>query len=149
MGKLSLALMLLVFSLLGGTRALAASPIDGTWVFAGLRYRGELMKPPNPELHIVFDFFPDGTDRLFWWRESETGFCERRGTFTAGADSFTELITWANPDNRAECARDPDMRPGRSTVNRYRMAEGRLEIEANLGDDPIAYLWERGDGKSR
>lgn len=127
----------------------AATVLDGRWKFAKMRYQDQLLDPPNPDLHIFFEFWGDGSDRLSWSRVGEKGFCDRRGKFAVGADRFTEVITWVNPANNPECGRDPDMQLGRETTNVYRIAEGRLEIDGNLGDETLTYIWERqSDGKS-
>lgn len=140
-------MILLLVTLLAATAVQAGSPIDGSWKFVKMRYHDQLMDPPNPDLNIFFEFFDDGTDRLSWWRVGEPGFCERRGAFTAGAALFIDLITWVNPANNSDCSRDPDMWSGRETSSVYRRRAQFLEIDANLGNESLTYIWEKQTAK--
>ncbi len=115
----------------------------GAWQFTKIRYQGKEMPIPNPNLVLTYDFYEDGLDRLYWSRTDETGFCERTARFQFGPDYFRELIIWVNPKNRFDCGQDPDMQMGHQSFVDYRMIEGRMEIDIQLGDGFITYIWTR------
>ncbi|MCX7675700.1 MAG: hypothetical protein N2Z70_07720, partial [Bdellovibrionaceae bacterium] len=119
-------------------------PIYGSWQWSHLLYNGQELPRPNPKLRIQFDFNAGGTSRLYWEREGQTGFCERLAQFSIQGDTLVEMITWVNPNNAAECARDPDMQAGRMSRTPFTFdAQGRLMIRVYVADWDVWYVWER------
>lgn len=114
----------------------------GTWQFHLLRYKGQEMQPPNPDLIILYEFGDDGTDRLYWHRLGEEGFCERRGLYVASGGQFLDYIVWVNKKNRGDCGQDPDMKLGRTSLNTYRIKDGQLELDLQLSDEILTYIWK-------
>lgn len=118
-----------------------AHSLFGVWQFTGLRYQGQEIPPPNPDLVIIYQFDDDGHSRLYWTRKDQSGFCERRGLFVATQTQFLDYISWVNPKNRGDCGQDPDMQLGRSVLNTYRVKDGRFELDLPLSDDVLTYIW--------
>ena len=119
--------------------------LPGTWQFTQLRQQGQLLAPPNPDLILLFRFDSAGNSDLFWSRKNQSGFCEHRGHYVAIDGKLTETVTWINPDNLPECSSDPDMQMGRETTNPYRLVDGKMEMDFNLGNDTLTYIWTRVD----
>jgi len=128
----------------------ARSVVEGRWVFFRMIYQGQERPPLNPDLLILLELRPDGTDRLFWTRQGQEGFCERLAHYTDEAPFLSEEIYWANPRNARECARDPDMTPGRKGSTRVEIHPGTgspggevLYMHLGLGDETLIYVWRR------
>lgn len=120
--------------------------ILGTWKFVGHIYNGKIIPPMNDRLILTFQFFPDKTEILKWYRLGEDGFCERKAKYEYDGEHITEQITWLNPKNAYECAKDPDMMLGRKTTSILKRVGERLHLELPLGDDVLVYIWERYTG---
>lgn len=136
-----------LFSYAGGLIQCEVSPspeqeIIGKWKFIGHIYKGKMIPPMNEKLIIIFQFLPDKTDILKWYRIDEDGFCERKGQYQYDGQYITDEITWINPKNAYECAKDPDMMLGRKTTSVLKRMGERLYLELPLGDDVITYIWE-------
>lgn len=114
--------------------------LSGTWQYYAYRYRGAVLPSADPSLVMRFQFKSSGTDDLSWKNDSGI-FCERRATYSAINGEINEDVTWINPKNSAECASDPNMQIGQSRFS-YRVVHGQLEIDADLGDEIITYLWQ-------
>ena len=117
--------------------------LTGTWQFTALRQNGQLLAPPNPDLILLFKFDGQGASDLFWSRKNQTGFCEHKGVYSVDNGILDEKVTWVNPDNLPECSSDPDMQMGREIKNAYRIVEGKLETDFNLGDGHLTYIWSQ------
>lgn len=134
----------LIFSLLiliSGAAQATDPRLFGRWQFDSLRYQGQEMPRPNPDLILIFEFREDGTDRLSWTRRDETGFCDRTAVYSAADGVLQELVVWVHPGNRGDCAQDPDMQLGRQASVPYRVENGRLELDLPLSDETLTYLW--------
>lgn len=118
------------------------SSLGGEWQYDSYRYRGVVSPPADPTLIMRFQFNDTGTDDLSWKDSSGTS-CERRATFVAANGQINENVTWANPQNSADCASDPNMQVGSPSQFAYRIVNEQLEIDADLGDETITYLWRR------
>lgn len=125
-------------------QSIATSEIEGRWIFHKMIYRGGEHPPLNPDLVILFEFRSDGTDRLFWTRLNQPGgFCERLAYYSYSAPFLSEEVYWANPENARECARDPDMIPGKQGTSRLEREGEELFLHLGLGDEPLIYVWRR------
>lgn len=118
-------------------------PIVGIWHFVGYMYDGHELPKPNPELEIIFEFHADKTNRLFWFRHGQTGFCDRQGQYDISETHIEELVVWVNPENNFNCSKDPDMQMGRQAKFPYRFNGERLETRVYVGDMDVWYIWER------
>jgi len=96
----------------------AATTLHGEWKFSGLIYHGQVLPPPNPSLNLIWTFFSNGTERLYWDRRGENGFCERFATYNLDGGQISENIFAVNPANNESCSQDPDMQVGRETLNK-------------------------------
>lgn len=134
-------MILVLFS--GTVFAADENPLLGKWQFMSIRYKGDELPRPNPNLILTFDFGDDGIDTLRWSREGESGFCERKARYTFDGANLSQEVFWINPDNAAECAKDPDMRPDVKTVTPMRKVGEKLEMDFNLNTDPLTYIWEK------
>lgn len=146
---LALSYLTLALALVGASLAQAdvkseriVSAIDGSWVYDGFIYRGERYPNPNPGLRVVFTFYDDGTHRLYWSREGEPGFCERRGPykFSEGITQLYIRVDWVNPDNHMSCASDPDMQIGRESTTAVSLTPEHLVLHMQLDGQPFYYL---------
>ncbi len=118
------------------------NPIAGAWRFVGHIYNDTIIPPMNDKLVITFEFLPDNTDILKWYRIGETGFCERKAKYNYIEQTLSEEIFWVNPENSFECSKDPDMHLGRKTSSVLKKINGQLHLELPLGDQKLVYLWD-------
>ncbi|MEO0336343.1 MAG: hypothetical protein AAF202_08105, partial [Pseudomonadota bacterium] len=100
----------------------------GHWKYDRYRYQGQEHPRPNPRLKLYIQFFETGTNRVWWERTNEQGFCERIGSFTYNSDqcTFSDTVEWVNPGNNSECGSDPDMKLGRTATSRLVHESGAL-----------------------
>ncbi|GIL17751.1 MAG: hypothetical protein BroJett040_15020 [Oligoflexia bacterium] len=127
---------------------LAISPTEedqilGTWKNIGFIYQGEFRLPLNPNLILLFEFHADGTNEIFWARQNEPGFCERKGKYSIIDHRLEDEVVWINPDNNIECSQDPDMRLGRKASNEIRFKDGKFHLYLSLAGDPFIYVFDR------
>ncbi len=116
------------------------------WQFTHVIYRGQTMPRPNPRLIMYFQFNGEGSSRLYWHRQDEEGFCESRSQYVYDKCYLHKEVVWYNPDSRAECKTDPDMREGNQTVSRLTfLPSGQMKLYLPLGDETIVYLWSQID----
>jgi hypothetical protein len=135
---------LLLTLLLTLSAAAADSTIVGHWLYYKKIFRDIPMpEPPHAPLRLRFDFFPDGTNRLYWWREGQGDWCERMGKYRLEDGILEDKVTWVNPRNSAECARDPDMQLGRVTRTPVTFVDGDFHLHLHLGDDPLCMSGKR------
>jgi hypothetical protein len=144
--------LLMILTLLSFTAQGEQSPCEtldqdltGYWQYDRYSYQGQEHPRPNPRLLLYFQFFETGTNRIWWERTTEDGFCERFGTYTYNPEqcTFTDKIVWVNPENNAECGSDPDMRLGRVASSRLEVNEGNLHLYFELKGEPFVYIFER------
>lgn len=128
-------------SCLASCFALADSAsVIGDWKLTGFVYQDKPVPPFNPKLNLHFYFFENGTNRLFWNREDETGFCERFANYELTPGQIQQTVFAVNPNNRADCAVDKDMQIGPATVNKMDIEEKRLLLRMQLGEEELVYI---------
>lgn len=121
----------------------------GIWLFVGLLYQGQELPPPNPALHIVYQFQSESENTLRYWRDGERGYCERRAEYVVKGIQFYQKVTEVDPENAFWCDQDPDMRLGFASWTTLEERDGRLYLKVLMGDEEIYYIWERqGEGPS-
>jgi hypothetical protein len=141
-----IALLLAVFTQgLGSSPALALSNADllGQWQYDGFFYDGHRYPNPNPDLDLTFTFNADGTDRLFYARKNESGFCERLADYRLEDEHLVQKITWTNPKNAGECGQDTDMQQGRETDTVLSLTPQELTFHLDLNGLPFLYILKR------
>lgn len=121
------------------------SSLVGLWIFVGFIYQGRDWPPPNPQLHLQFEFEASGVNTLKYWREGERGICERRAKYRYQAEQLWQQVIWVNPENPSDCGRDPDMQNGKISWSGLRMGDQKIYLEVPLGDERLIYVWERRD----
>jgi hypothetical protein len=150
MMRTKLWLLLLLFSSSAMAQDVALSPKDlvGTWRYYKKIYAGQVIPElPDATLRLFFSFYADGTDRLIWTHENQWDWCERSGVYSVEKNFLLDEVTWVNPRNSRECARDPDMQPGRKAITPISIsAEGDLEIHLFIGDEPLIMVWKKLGG---
>ena len=114
--------------------------LDGEWKLVGMIYRGEEVPPLNPLLNLRWTFFANGTERLYWDRQGENGFCERFANYNILDGQIHETVFAINPLNNFECAQDPDMQVGRYTVNPIEIKQQKILLHLQLGDEELIYI---------
>jgi hypothetical protein len=117
--------------------------IIGDWKFSSLIYQGQPQPMPNPDLNLRWEFFENGTVRLYWDRKNVTGFCERFAHYTFEKNSLRQIVFAVNPQNADECGKDPDMQVGRDTTNRMEISGRDIHLYFQMGDEDLIYVLER------
>lgn len=126
-----------------GFSSLAEEPnIIGEWKFTQYILDGDVRPLPNPDLDLRFNFSQSQVATLFWSRKNEEGFCERKASYSVQDHLLYQKIFWVNPENRSECSRDPDMQMGAETVNEVRREELKIQIDFQLSDKIMTYVFE-------
>ncbi|MBC7466644.1 MAG: lipocalin family protein [Bdellovibrio sp.] len=115
----------------------------GAWVFVAVIYHGELMPKPNPNLNITFEFNADQTNRLYYDRTGDVGFCERKATYSYADNVLTQKNTWINPENQPSCDTDPDMKLNSESVTKAVVNEQQMYLDLPLGDETLTYIWQK------
>lgn len=137
-GFLKLLLIFLVFSSVA--RAQDQTFLQGEWRLAGMIYRGNELPPMNPNLNLRWTFFANGSERLYWDRKGENGFCERFANYEIKNNQINEAVFAVNPMNSAECAQDPDMQVGRQTSNKIEIQKQQILLHLQMGDEELIYI---------
>lgn len=121
----------------------STSLVSGKWEFFRMIYHGQEMEPINPKLHLYFDFTDSHVSRLYYFRDDESGFCERLALYEFITEQSTiyQKISWVNPNNQGSCSQDPDMIFGRESWAPVSLRDGNLAIEMPLSDDSLIMLW--------
>ncbi|MBK9323541.1 MAG: hypothetical protein IPM97_11470 [Bdellovibrionaceae bacterium] len=120
----------------------AGTRLSAEYKLTGHIYRGSVIPPFNPNLNLTWTFFENGTDRLYWDRKGEIGFCERFANYTIENEQITEVVFAANPNNSFECSKDPDMLVGRKTTTKFKIVEQQLLLYLQLGDEELVYIFK-------
>ena len=144
--KLILSLLLLLsfnFSLAETVGEKDVSEIIGQWKFVEYIYEGKTLPLPNPNLNLYFEFNETGSDRLWWFRNNEPGFCERIGLFKYENELLEDQVVWVHPDNHVECSKHEDMRMGQNAKNKVVIVDDKLHLYLSLKGQPFIYVWER------
>ncbi len=134
-----LVLLALTFSF-----SVSKAELLGDWKLHSMIYRGQEMSPPNPDLHLQWTFFSNGTERLYWDRGTEE-FCERFADFKVQDNVLHESVFAVNPRNAAECAKDPDMQVGRQTQTKIQIFEDEIRLHMGLGDEDLIYILKKAN----
>lgn len=121
----------------------ASETLTGSWQAVGYYYENQFIQPPDPQLTLTFDFFEDGTHRLFWRMKGESTFCERKGTWRLESDQLFIEATWVNPENGPQCSGDPDMKVGTKTQSTVSFQNDQLWIELPFANSIMIYVWDR------
>jgi len=122
----------------------ADSPVvlEGEWKLTGMIYHGHLIPPLNPNLNLRWTFFANGTDRLYWDRTGESGFCERFAHYTIQDNLLHEKVFAVNSRNNPDCAKDPDMQMDRKTANPVEFQQNQILLHLQMGDEELIYVLE-------
>lgn len=139
-GRTATALCLLIL-MIASLNAWSAPNLQGTWQYYAYRYRGVVEPPVDSSLIMRFQFNSNDTDDLSWTDDSGTS-CNRQATYSVNNGKINEYVTWVDPQNTADCGSDPNMQPDVQSQFVYRLVNGHLEIDADLGDEIITYLWK-------
>lgn len=114
--------------------------LSGEWRLAGMIYRGNEIPPLNPNLNLRWMFFSNGSERLYWDRKGETGFCERFAHYEIKNGKIFEKVFAVNPLNSPECAQDPDMQVGRQTFTDIEIQKQQILLHLQMGDEELIYI---------
>jgi hypothetical protein len=117
--------------------------IYGNWQFHRYIHNGVQNPIPNPQLVLQYEFLLDGTNRLFWIRKNETGFCERKARFEYDGQFIDQEVTWVNPENARECRQDVDMQLGNINRARLERKEEFLHLHVPFSGDEFIYVFRR------
>ncbi|MBY0314878.1 MAG: lipocalin family protein [Bdellovibrionales bacterium] len=115
--------------------------ILGTWQAFGYYYEDQWIQPDDPQLKMTFNFYGDGTHRLYWQLKTQKNFCENRGNWKIEGDQLILHVTWLNPENGSDCSSDPDMQLGKKTQTAIEIKEDKLFIKIPLADEFLIYVW--------
>jgi hypothetical protein len=117
-----------------------AATLKGQWRMTDMIYKGQEMPPPNPDLNLSWTFFENGTERLYWQRKDEEGFCERFANYHIGDNQIQEKVFAVNPLNKADCGTDPDMQVGRETFNKIEIQQQRILFHLQVGEEEVIFI---------
>ncbi len=115
--------------------------IIGLWLFASIIYRETPAPRPNPDLMMTFKF-SETENILHYYRNNQTGFCERTATYTYDGKNLHQTVTSVNEGNADFCAKDPDMQMGAVTDTPVTVVDGKIHMQLRLGEEDIIYIWE-------
>nr|BFD58794.1 hypothetical protein CKG001_09010 [Bdellovibrio sp. CKG001] len=115
----------------------------GIWIFVGLWYQDRELPPPNPALHIVYQFGSESENILRYWRDGEHGFCERRARYSWRGEELYQKVVEVHPDNASWCSQDPDMRLGFESWTTLRLKDQRLYLKVLMGEEDLEFIWEK------
>lgn len=113
----------------------------GLWLFTGLIFQGQSMPLPNPALKIHYQFEDTGINTLYYYREGESGFCERRAAYEFSGERLTQKVIWVNPANAPWCSQDVDMNLGYSSWTQAWLQDGKFHLVVMMGEDQLIYVW--------
>lgn len=114
--------------------------LHGEWRLSAMIYRGNEVPPLNPNLNLRWSFFENGTERLYWDRSDEDGFCERFANYEVSDGKLWEKVYAVNPMNNSTCNQDPDMHVGRETVTKIEIISQKILLHLSLGDEELIYV---------
>jgi hypothetical protein len=121
-----------------------AGEIEGHWQYYLKIFKGnEMPEPPEATLRLHFEFYPDGTNRLYWWHEGEDDLCSRTGRYRLEKGILIDEVIAVDPKNHGNCSRDPDMQLGKISRTPYELKKNQLILHLPFGDDTLLYVWKR------
>ena len=143
--KATAALLAINLFFIPAARADNSADIIGQWLYYKVVYKGQLIDPLDPKLVMTFIFSDDGSNTLAFHRKDEVGFCERRAVwyFDEVRKELQQKVTWANPENRGDCSRDPDFQVGHESYSAFRIDQDQLYLSVPLADETIELVWKR------
>ncbi len=115
----------------------------GIWLFTSMIYHGQSVPPLNPALKISFQFEKNGISTLYYKRDDEVGFCERKANFSLNKNQLKQTVIWVNPENSGTCGVDPDMQMGHESLTQAEIINDKLNLKFQMGEDDLFYVWER------
>lgn len=119
--------------------------VVGIWLFTSLIFQGQSMPVPNPSLKIYYEFQDTGINTLFYQRDGERGFCERRAAYEFSGNNLTQQVIWVNPANAPWCSQDLDMQLGYRSWTQAWLREGKFHLSVMMGEDQLIYVWSATD----
>jgi len=120
-----------------------AEVLWGNWQFHRYILKGETHSIPNPQLVLQYEFFADGTNRLFWTRKNEPGFCERQALYLYQDELIHQEVVWVNPENSIECSKDMDMQLGQKNTTRLKRVGEFLHLHIPFSGEDFIYVLKR------
>lgn len=115
----------------------------GRWKFMEYIYENQRHPRLNPNLNLFFEFNETGSNRLWWYRDNEKGFCERVGMYQFDSQLLIDEVAWVHPQNQAECSQHPDMQMGQKATNTVTFENGHLHLHLTLKGQPFIYIWHK------
>lgn len=119
------------------------SQLIGLWIYSGLIFHGVPIEKPSPELVIYFQFTSQTENSLFYFRQEQRGFCERKADYTIKGNYLAQTVKSADEENADVCSSDPDMQIGRYSMTRFEIVNDQLYLYLSLGDDELIYVWSK------
>jgi hypothetical protein len=120
----------------------SAEDLVGKWVAIGYFHNDDWIQPEDPQIKITYEFREDGTDTLFWQRQGNTAFCERKGEWSVSNGILQDEVTWVNPKNGMDCGSDPDMQLGKVTQSEFWRNENQMFLKIPFAAEFLIYVWE-------
>lgn len=120
-----------------------AEVIWGNWQFHRTILKGETNSIPNPQLVLQYEFFADGTNRLFWTRKNEPGICERQALYRYQDELIHQEVVWVNPENAIGCSSDVDMQLGNKNTARLKRVGEFLHLYIPFSGEDFIYVLKR------
>ena len=120
-----------------------AQVLWGNWQFHRYILNGETNPIPNPQLVLQYEFFANGTNRLFWTRKNEPGICERQALYHYQDELIHQEVVWVNPENAVGCSNDVDMQLGQKSTARLKRVGEFLHLYIPFSGDDFIYVLKR------
>lgn len=120
----------------------SAKDIIGNWQAVGYFYNDDWIQPENLKTTLIFEFFEDGTNRLFWKLINDPRFCERKGKWTVSNGLLHDEVIWVNPDNGLDCGGDPDMQLGSKASSEFWRNGDQLFVKIPFSSEFLIYVWQ-------
>lgn len=114
--------------------------LTGSWKFSEIIYNNQRMPRPSPDLNLVWTFFENGTERLYWDRGNTNIFCERFAFYFEKNQEIYEETFALNPKNAADCSKDPDMKVGHKTSNPISFHFNEIWLHLDLAGEELIYV---------
>lgn len=118
--------------------------LAGRWLYVGFIYHGQTYPPLDSDLNLYFEFTEDGRSKLEWSFKNSTSMCSRWALYENDAALIDQWVVWTDPQNAADCFKDPDMKIGSRSQTPYFIKDSRLYLELSLDGDPLFYILTKG-----